>query len=154
MKKMKDGFLRVAAATPEIRVADCHFNAENIIRLAKEADENGASVTVFPELCITAYTCSDLFLHETLLDGAKEALTQIAKASERLETLLAVGLPIKKDGALYNCAAIIHRGRILGLVPKKNIPNYSNFTRRVIFLPEFPKGKLKLAEKRYFWGMM
>lgn len=149
---MKDEFLRVAAATPEIRVADCHFNAENIIRLAKEADENGASVTVFPELCITAYTCSDLFLHETLLDGAKEALTQIAKASERLETLLAVGLPIKKDGALYNCAAIIHRGRILGLVPKKNIPNYSEFYEARHFSSGISKGEIEIGGEKVFLG--
>ncbi len=149
---MKDGFLRVAAATPEIRVADCRFNAENIIRLAKEADEKGASVTIFPELCITAYTCSDLFLQKTLLDGAKDALMQIVKASEELETLLAVGLPIKKDASLYNCAAVIHKGKILGIVPKKNIPNYSEFYEARHFSSGISSGKIEINGDEIFFG--
>ena len=97
---MKDGFIRAAALTPEIRVADTAYNAEQIEKGIDEALENGARILVFPELCITGYTCQDLFLQETLLSGAKEALKQIAAHTEGLDALVFVGLPLEKDGKL------------------------------------------------------
>ncbi|MDD6489783.1 MAG: NAD(+) synthase [Clostridia bacterium] len=124
---MKDGFLRTACATPQIKVADCSFNAQQIITMAETAVNNGASLVVFPELCITGYTCSDLFLQKTLILSAEKALGEIAEKTASLDALILVGLPVKKGAALYNCAAVLSKGKILGLVPKRNIPNYSEF---------------------------
>lgn len=124
---MKDGFIRCAAVTPDIRVADCEYNAGRIIALAKEAAENDVSAAVFPELCITGYTCGDLFLHKALLESAEKALFRIAEETASLDMLIFVGVPVSFGGKLYNCAAAIKDGNILGLVPKINIPNYSEF---------------------------
>lgn len=124
---MKDGFIRAAAATPDIKVADCGYNADRIIELIKQAAEENASLVVFPELCITGYTCGDLFLQKVLLDGAKKALVKIAEETAGCDLLAFVGLPFEADGKLYNCAAAINKGNIIGFVPKKNIPAYSEF---------------------------
>ncbi len=124
---MKDGFIRVAAATPDIKVADCGYNADRIIELIKQAAEENASLVVFPELCITGYTCGDLFLQKVLLNGAKKALVKIAEETAGCDLLAFVGLPFEADGKLYNCAAAINKGNIIGFVPKKNIPAYSEF---------------------------
>lgn len=132
---MKDGFLRTACATPKIKVADCSYNAQQIIEMAKNAVNNGASLVVFPELCITGYTCSDLFLQKTLLLSAEKALFEILEKTSELDAVIIVGLPIKYNSALYNCAAVLNKGKILGLVPKKNIPNYSEFYELRHFTP-------------------
>lgn len=132
---MKDGFLRVACVTPEIKVADCKGNTPKIISMAKEAAENGASLIVFPELCITGYTCSDLFLQKALLDSAEECLGDIIKATAQLDAVILVGLPVRANSGLYNCAAVICHGSLLGLVPKKHIPNYSEFYEMRHFTP-------------------
>lgn len=124
---MKDGFIKVAAATPQIRVADCDYNAGQIIALMKEAAGLGVKVMVFPELCVTGYTCGDLFLQPTLLDGAEDALARILEETKELDLVAAVGLPVPCDNKLYNCAAIIHKGDVLGLAPKTHIPNYGEF---------------------------
>ena len=124
---MKDGFIRAAALTPKIRVADTAYNAEQIERGIDEAVENGARILVFPELCITGYTCQDLFLQETLLSGAKEALRRIAAHTEEMDALVFVGLPLEKDGKLYNVAAALHDGRVLAFIPKTALPNYAEF---------------------------
>lgn len=124
---MKEGFLKVAAATSRIRVADCAYNTARVEELIAEAAEQGVSLCVFPELVLTGYTCGDLFLQEALLDAAEEGLTRILQASARFALVFAVGLPVRLDNALYNCAAICYKGKILGLVPKQNIPNYSEF---------------------------
>ena len=124
---MRDGFLTVAAGTPEIRVADCAYNAGQIIALMKEAAGRGVKVLCLPELCITGYTCGDLFLQSTLLRGAEEALSRILEETAELDVVTAVGLPVRHQGKLYNCAAVLHKGQILGLVPKTNIPNYTEF---------------------------
>lgn len=124
---MKDGFIRIACVTPEIRVADCIHNSNEIIKKMKEASENGAKLVVFPELCITGYTCGDLFEQETLLQGALDALALIMKQTSYLSTIGVVGLPISFKGKLYNCAAVFYEGELLGLVPKINIPNHSEF---------------------------
>ena len=124
---MKDGFIRISTATPEIRVADCEFNANNIIKLIEDAEEKSASIVVFPELCITAYTCGDLFLQQKLLDESINSLLKIAKQTSKLDIISIVGLPVRYGSCLYNCGAVLYHGEILGLVPKKNIPNYSEF---------------------------
>lgn len=124
---MKDGFIKLAAATTDIRVADTEYNTSEIIKTMHEAEENGAKVIVFPELSITAYTCGDLFLQDTLLRGALEGLDRIKKASEDMDLTTVVGLPLEIDNTLYNCAAVVNRGSIKGIVPKKNIPNYAEF---------------------------
>lgn len=124
---MRDGFIKVAACTPDVRVADCEFNASEIIRTAKEAGARGAKVIVMPELSITAYTCGDLFWQETLLDAAKEQLLRIAKETADVDAVIFVGLPLEYKGKLYNVAAALSRGDILGLVPKMHLPNYNEF---------------------------
>ena len=124
---MKDGFLKVAACTPDVHVADCVYNADEIIRTAKLAAGKGAKVIVMPELCITAYTCGDLFWQETLLESAKEQLMRITKETEELDAVLFVGLPLEYQGKLYNVAACLNKGEILGIVPKIHIPNYNEF---------------------------
>ncbi len=124
---MNYGFVKVAALAPKIRVADTKYNAQEIIRLMKEAWKNGARVVVFPELCITGYTCSDLFLQELLLREAASALCEIVRASKGMDGLFFVGLPARIRGKLYNVAAAYSGGKLLGLVPKTYIPNYGEF---------------------------
>lgn len=124
---MKDGFIRAAAATPDIKVADCGYNADRMIELINEAAEKDISLLVFPELCITGYTCGDLFLHNVLLESAEKALMKICEASKDIDMLIMAGLPVSHGGRLYNCAAVLKGGKVLGLVPKINIPNYSEF---------------------------
>ena len=126
---MRDGFISVAAGTPKIRVADCRYNAEQIFTLMREADKQGVKVLVLPELCLTSYTCGDLFLQDTLLQGAEEGLQTILEATRNLDIVTALGLPVwdKWDNKLYNCAAVIQNGEILGLVPKSYLPNYGEF---------------------------
>ncbi len=124
---MKDGFIKVSCAAVDIRVADAEYNTSNMIKIAREAYKNGAKLIVFPELSITAYTCSDLFLQQPLLDGAMRCLIRLAKETADTDIIIAAGLPVAFDGDLYNCAAVINRGEIKGLVPKMNIPNYGEF---------------------------
>ena len=126
---MRDGFVTVAAGTPKIRVADCRYNAEQIFTLMREADKQGVKVLALPELCLTGYTCGDLFLQETLLQGAEEGLKTILEATKNLDMITAVGLPVRDrwHNKLYNCAAVIQKGEILGLVPKTYVPNYGEF---------------------------
>ncbi len=124
---MQDGFLKVAAITPEIRVADVDHNVKAVIDEAKEAVAKGAKLLVFPELCITGYTCNDLFLQDLLLKKAKEGLRKVAEETASLDALIFVGLPCEADGKLYNVAAAIKNGQVLGMVPKHFIPSYGEF---------------------------
>ena len=124
---MKDGFLKVAAATPRIRVADCAYNTARVEELIGEAAEQGASLCVFPELVLTGYTCGDLFLQQALLDAAQDGLNRILQSSARIPMVVVIGLPVQAGNALYNCAAVCYKGQLLGLVPKQNIPNYGEF---------------------------
>lgn len=124
---MEQGFVKVAAVTPKIKVADTKYNGEVICAEIKKAAEQGAKVIVLPELCITGYTCSDLFLQEKLLRAAKEELLRIAVFCETVDAIVFVGLPFAWDGKLYNVAAAINKGKILGLVPKIYLPNYNEF---------------------------
>lgn len=132
---MRYGFVKVCAATPEIRVADLQFNKKSIIKSIKESVENGSQLTVFPELCITGYTCGDLFNQSVLLDGARTSISEICEATRGIKTLVFVGAPIVNAGRLYNCAVAISDGKILGAVPKTYIPNYGEFYERRHFTP-------------------
>ena len=130
------GFLRVAAATPTLRVADCAYNAGRIVSLMQRAQGDGVAVVVFPELSISGYTCADLFQQTSLQLGALAALKQITDASRTIYSGLAVvGLPVAVDDQLFNCAALIQAGQVLGLVPKSFIPNYKEFYERRWFAP-------------------
>ena len=126
---MKDGFVKVAAGTPKIRVADCAHNGEQIITLMRQAVDRGVKVLTLPELCLTGYTCGDLFLQDTLLRGAEEALACVLTETAGLDLVAALGLPVRNpwDNKLYNCAAVIQKGEILALIPKTHIPNYGEF---------------------------
>ncbi len=124
---MRDGYIKVAAVTPKVRVADPAYNGQLIFEKIREAEEKRATVVVFPELCITGYSCGDLFLQETLLKSAKEELLKIAADTNGKNMLVFVGLPLFWNGNLYNVAAALCQGRVLGLVPKMHIPNYNEF---------------------------
>ena len=124
---MKDGFICVAAGTPKVRVADCRYNAEQIFTMMREAEKQGVKILALPELCLTGYTCGDLFLQDTLLNGAVEGLRTILEATRHLEVLTALGMPLRARGKLYNCAVVIQKGDILAVVPKTYVPNYGEF---------------------------
>ncbi|MBE5872227.1 MAG: NAD(+) synthase [Lachnospiraceae bacterium] len=132
---MRHGFCKVAAITPKIRVADPEYNAEQIKRGIDEAEKQGAKIMVFPELCLTGYTCHDLFLQDRLLEEALEQLFQIVEYTDGIDALIFVGLPLEKNGKLYNVAAAINCGELLAFVPKVNMPDYSEFYEGRHFTP-------------------
>ena len=124
---MRDGFITVACGTPKLRLADCDYNAEQTFTLMRKAEKAGAKVLVLPELGLTGYTFGDLFYQDALLRGAEQALATVLEATRNLEVVTAVGLPLRVNNKLYNCAAIIQKGTVLGVVPKTHLPNYSEF---------------------------
>ena len=132
---MKQGFITVAAATPDIQVADVDFNTGNIIKLIEEASLEGAKIIVFPELCITGYTCSDLFFQDALIESANKALDSIILSTAGKNLLVFVGLPFMDCGKLYNVAAAISGGKLLGLTTKSHLPNYDEFYEKRQFYP-------------------
>ena len=132
---MKDGFIKVAACTPEIQVADVDFNVDKIISQLEKCREEGVKVAVFPELCITGYTCQDLFFQNALLDKAMEGVVKIAKTTADSDMLVAVGVPVRANGKLYNCAAVIQDGEVRAFVPKTHLPNYNEFYEARHFAP-------------------
>lgn len=132
---MKYGFLRAAAASPGLRVADVAYNTQEIIKSMREYAARNAQLLCLPEFCLTGYTCSDLFLQETLIRGAEQGLAEILAASCGLNLVTVVGLPVRRSGKLYNCAAVVCNGKLLGLVPKTHLPNYSEFYEKRHFLP-------------------
>ena len=132
---MKDGFIKVAACTPEIQVADVDFNVDKIISQLEKCREEGVKVAVFPELCITGYTCQDLFFQNALLDKAMEGVVKIAKTTADSDMLVAVGVPVRANGKLYNCAAVIQDGEVRVFVPKTHLPNYNEFYEARHFAP-------------------
>ena len=155
---MKHNFLKVATATPVIRVADCDYNGDQIIKLIQQSQAYDVKLLVFPELCITGYTCGDLFLQEVLLNEAKKNLSRIATATKGLDTVVVVGLPMMKKHKLYNVAAVVQDGQVLGFIPKNNIPNYSEFYEARYFKPgnqevenvEFDKKKVPFGVEMLF----
>ena len=121
------GFLKVAAAVPHVRVGDCDFNTERIAAMAEEAAQRGVEIVAFPELAVTAYTCADLLLLPALLDAADEALARLVKATRKLPLVIIAGAPLRHGSTLYNCAVVFTQGRVLGVVPKTYIPDYTEF---------------------------
>ena len=132
---MKNGFVKVAAATPDIRVADVEFNTQNIINAMEEVQKNGAKILVFPELCVTGYTCSDLFDHSVLLKASRKALLEIAENTNDKDMLVFVGAPLEVNGKLYNVAAAMNQGEIIGFTTKTFLPNYGEFYEMRQFTP-------------------
>lgn len=124
---MKYGFVKVAAAIPSLKIADCKFNALQICNLIKEAANKEVEVMVFPELCITGYSCGDLFGQTTLLDASIEALKFLLEQTADLDTISILGMPLEYNSTLLNCAVVICKGKIAGIVPKTYIPNYKEF---------------------------
>ena len=132
---MKDGFLKAAALSPALRVADCAYNVRQITDALRKAAARGVKLAVFPEFCLTGYTCGDLFLQRTLQTGALDALSTLLDETKALDVVTLVGLPLLVHGKLYNCAAVLCHGRILGLVPKTYLPNYGEFYEKRQFTP-------------------
>lgn len=121
------GFVRFAAATPSLRVADCQYNTDEILKMIVDAENEGVSAIVFPELCITGYTCGDLFLDNTLLKESKKNLSRILDVTRQLSMVIVVGMPLEISNRLYNVAVVLNQGRLLGVVPKTFLPNYGEF---------------------------
>lgn len=130
---MQDGFLRAAAASIPVAVADPRRNAAAICARIDQAHRAHAALLVLPELCVTGYTCGDLFLSALLLDAAETALTGICAHTQNCDPVVVLGVPLRAGGKLYNCAAVLHRGRILGVVPKTWLPNYDVFAEKRCF---------------------
>lgn len=133
--KMKDGFIKAATISPSLRVADCPYNTEQILSAMQACADEGVQLLVLPELCLTGYTCSDLFLQQTLCRGAEEGLRRLVAASKGQNMVTLAGLPVPLGGKLYNCAAVLCGGRLLGLVPKSFLPNYGEFYEKRHFIP-------------------
>ena len=135
---MKDGFIKVGAAVPEVRPGDCDFNADRIIECINTAHEAGVRVLVLPELCVTGYTCGDLFLHGELLKNAENALSKIAAATERLDIVYTVGVPLCIEGKVCNCAAVYLKGEQIGFVTKEHLTQqerrwFTSLRRSILF---------------------
>ncbi|HEX2767945.1 MAG TPA: nitrilase-related carbon-nitrogen hydrolase, partial [Geobacteraceae bacterium] len=128
-------FVRVAVAIPEIRVADPAFNVAGTIDLIDRAAEAGALLVTFPELGLSAYSCDDLFHQHSLLEACLEALAKVLEASVKIPVIAVVGLPLQVDSLLFNCGAVIYRGRVLGIAPKSYLPNYREFYELRQFTP-------------------
>ena len=135
---MHYGFIKTAATSPRLKVADCKYNYDNIIKAMDHANKRHVSVLVFPELAITGYSCEDLFTQKLLITEAKKSLLEIAEKSAGMQMLILIGVPFEVGGLLYNAAAVIYNGGILGIVPKTNLPNYNEFyeARRFMKAPE------------------
>ena len=128
---MNYGFVRIATAIPGVKVGDCKYNAQQIESLIIQAEGKGVEIICFPELSITAYTCGDLFAQQLLLDEAEMCLISILDFTRSLDIISIIGLPVAYHGTLLNCAAVIQKGKILGLIPKTYLPNYRNSMNNV-----------------------
>ncbi len=146
---MKDGFIKVCAATPEIKVADCAYNLTQIKHVFDKAVAEKVNILVLPELCVTGSTCGDLFLHDTLLDGAKNALCELARYTAGNKTLVAVGVPICKANRLYSCAALLRNGMIRGIVPKMHL---SDAQKRQFVSAEYMSDEIDICGSKYPFG--
>lgn len=138
---MTHGFIKVATATPSIKVADCKYNADRILSLVRRAHEEGVHLLVLPELCITGYTCQDLFLQQALLSSAQDCAVTLASKVPR-NMVVVFGAPVELRGKLHNCAVVASAGRVLGIVPKINIPNYLEYYEQRWFSPALPNEEL------------
>lgn len=151
---MQDGYIRVAAATPEMRVADPEFNQKKMADMLRQAETENIKILVFPELSISGYTCGDLFFQSTLIEASKEALFELVRASAGLDVLAFAGVPWAHGGKLYNAACAFRDGKILALIPKTYLPNYGEFyeqrwftegARETVFLPDEMQERAALA---------
>ena len=124
---MKYGFVKVAAAVPAVKVADVEYNVQQIESLIAQAEGRGIEVMVLPELCITGYTCQDLFKEQALLDRAEQGVMVLLDFTRKLDIITVVGLPVVINSLLYNCAAVIQGGQLLGIIPKTYLPSYAEF---------------------------
>ena len=141
-------FLRVAVCVPELRVAEPVFNLGKILELARKASSSGAAVTLFPELCISAYSNEDLFHQDALLEASLDAVQEVVRNSEDLFSVLIIGAPLRFDGRLFNCAVVIYRGQVLGIVPKTYLPNYREFYEK----RQFTSGRYAISREVSFLG--
>ena len=132
---MTYGFIKACTVSPALRVADCPYNTQMTIEAMQKAASDGVQLAVFPELGLTGYTCGDLFLQRTLQQGALDALRTLLDETKELDVVTLVGLPLMVHGKLYNCAAVLCRGQLLGLVPKTYLPNYGEFYEKRQFTP-------------------
>lgn len=150
---MRHGFVKVCAATVSIRVADVEFNTRQIIKAVEESYKKGSSVTVFHELCISGYTCGDLFNQRVLLDAVEKAIIEIANSTKDKHMLVFVGAPLATDGKLYNCAVAIFDGSVLGVIPKTFLPNYGEFYEQRHFVAASEKsGEIIISGKAVPFG--
>lgn len=130
---MKNGFIKVGAAGTDVSVADVSHNASEIIKAVADAASKGVRLLILPELCLCGYTCGDLFLSDTLINACKTELCGVIEKTEQYDTVFVLGLPVKYNSKLYNCAAVVHRGALLGIVPKTYLPNYAEFYEQRYF---------------------
>ena len=142
------GFVRAAVCIPSLRVADPVYNLERTFELARRASELNAAIALFPELGISAYSNEDLFHQDALLEAAYSAVERLVQESEKLVPMLIVGLPLRFDGKLFNCAVIVYRGRVLGIVPKTYLPNYREFYEK----RQFTSARAAIGDEVAFLG--
>ena len=146
---MKDGFVKVAVSTPELKVADCPYNVEQMIKKAEKlSGKENVKLLVFPEFSLTGYTCQDLFLQDALLSGALEALHRYVEKTRELALVSVVGMPLLHRGRLYNTAVVVNQGKILGIAPKTHLPNYGEFYEARQFAP----GQPCMGQHDFPWG--
>lgn len=151
---MRDGFIKVAAGSVKVKVADPRFNREQVLEMIRKAAADQVRLLVLPELVLTGYTCNDLFWHRNLLEGAVEELKMIIGQTEALDMVIVLGMPLVVNTKLYNCAVFLHQGRILGLVPKHYLPNYSEFYEARYFTPgQSDVEKIRLLGQEVPFGM-
>jgi NAD+ synthase (glutamine-hydrolysing) len=132
---MNDGFIKIAAATPDVVVANPRENYKKICESLDEAYKEGAKIIVFPELCLTGYTCNDLFYQEELLESSMEVLLELKRYSADMDSLIFIGMPLEVECKIYNVAAVLQSGEILAFVPKTHLPNYNEFYEIRQFTP-------------------
>src|SRR3981081_3334240 len=144
------GFVRGAVCLPHVRVADPQFNAERTIALAQRASNANAALALFPELGVSGYSNEDLFHQDVLLDATRRAVALIVEASVDLSPVLLVGAPLRFEGKLFNCAVVIYRGKILGIVPKTHLPNYREFYEK----RQFNSGRNAVRTEQPFLGRL
>ncbi|NCC64694.1 MAG: NAD(+) synthase, partial [Spirochaetia bacterium] len=150
---MRDGFITCAVASPDVRVADCAYNAQSVISLLLEAKEQGVRLLVLPELVTTSYSCADLFLQKRLQDGSLQALAMILEQSTLCDMLIVLGSMVNVYGSLYNCAVVLKDGKILGVVPKQNLPNYLEFYEKRWFkIPQKGNFEIELLGQKTWFG--
>src|SRR4051812_17849953 len=140
------GFVRVASCTQRIAIGDPPANAEAVLRQARACDEDGVAVALFPELCLSGYSIEDLLLQDALLDGVEAALATVVEGSADLLPVLVFGAPLRRRNRVYNCAVVVHRGRVLGVAPKSYLPTYREFYERRQLAPgDDQRGEIRIG---------